>query len=118
VGGRYELYGEKPIDDRGCEECTCGAATGGYWQGTLQVYKDGMCSTPLPLMLGLTSTDPACGTVVPQGSAVGSKSISGISYVPRTCASTGGAPIGTALPDPNPNTAVTFCCLPPFDIAK
>jgi len=117
-GGTYKLHGEAPIDDRGCEECKCGAPAGGYCGGTLQVFKDGACSVPIPLTLGVTSTDNACGTVAPQGSAVGSKAISGISYVPGTCASTGGAPIGSALPDPNPDTAVTFCCAPPFDIAE
>jgi len=116
--GPYKFYAAQPLDDRGCEACECGEPEGSVCKAYLHLYDDGACSTAPSPTLTLASAGPACGSILPPGSAVGSKAITGMTYLPGACASKGGAPIGSAKADPNPETAVTFCCLPPFYLPK
>jgi len=54
----------------------------------------------------LLSLGDGCGKLMPFDRPVGSKSITGLSYKAGTCASTGGAPTGSAKPDPDENRSV------------
>jgi hypothetical protein len=74
------------------------------------LYSDASCTNELNSN-PIGSTGPGCWDLVPPGPALGSKKISNLSYVPGTCAVTGGEPIGTAIPNEDANAgAVTFCC--------
>jgi len=64
--------------------------------------------------LTLASSNDACGTISPPGRAVGGKTSTDLVYKPGACVASGGAPIGEA--QKNTDTAITFCCLAPFDI--
>lgn len=106
-------YNDNPIDDRGCSACSCGAPKDGLCTGSLSVYGDGSCTNEF-VKLPLSSADPSCGTITPQGRAVGSKTISNLSYIPGTCAVAGGEPIGAVVPnDDAMSGVVTFCCRAP-----
>jgi len=120
--GPYWVYEDNPIDSRGCSECACGAPKDGICTGSLSVYADSSCMSEF-VKLPLSSIDPSCGTITPPGRAVGSKTISNLSYLPGTCAVTGGEPIGTVIPNDNENSGVqTVCCrasgLPPLPIPR
>lgn len=103
------VYQDNPIDDRGCSECVCGAPKDGICTGSLSVYADSVCSSEF-VKLPLSSIDPSCGTITPPGRVVGGKTISGLSYVPGTCAVTGGEPIGSVIPNDNEKSVTTICC--------
>ncbi len=108
--GRRLFYGDNPIDDRGCSDCACGTPKDGICLGSFSVYSDNSCSTQFAQMQ-LSSLDGNCVGITPAGGAVGSKKIGNLSYLPGTCAVTGGEPIGTAIPNEDANAgAVTFCC--------
>jgi len=113
TAARYVMYDEAAIEGRGCETCKCGAPQGGYCGAFLHLYDDDACGME-STKLTLASIDVSCGTLMPPGRSLGSKTISDLSYVPGYCAASGGAPIGEA--QKNMDTAVTFCCLAPFDI--
>ena len=113
---RYLMFGETPVDDRGCSACTCGASEGGLCLASLHLYDDAACTAPESVTVPLASVDNACGKILPPGRAIGSKAITGLEYVPGTCAASGGGPIGEAHEDPD--TAVTFCCAWPFHLLK
>ncbi|MDI3291613.1 hypothetical protein [Polyangium sp. 15x6] len=77
----------------------------------MHLYDDGACAAeynPLPL----SSFVEQCHNVQPPGRVLGSKSMTDPAYMPGTCLASGGEPIGEA--QPNADTAVTFCCIPPF----
>jgi hypothetical protein len=93
-------------DDRTCSPCTCSAPAGSSCAGSISVFKESDCSSPL-LMLSLDATGPSCVSV-PSGSALGSKSAGPVTYTPGTCASGGGESLGATAPaEPS-----TFCCRP------
>lgn len=109
--GPRRIYDDNPIDDRGCSACACGAPKNSICIGSLSVYADGSCMSEF-IKLPLSSIDPSCGTITPPGRAVGSKTINNLSYVPGTCAATGGEPIGLAIPNDN-SGVTTICCRAP-----
>jgi len=109
VGPRW-YYKDNPIDDRGCSECACGAPKDGICKGSLRVYSDESCTNELNSN-PIGSTGPGCWDLIPPGPALGSKTISNLSYVPGKCAVAGGVPIGAVIPNDDANSgAVTFCC--------
>ena len=104
------FYGDKPIDDRGCSACTCGMPKDSICIGSFRLYSDSTCATEIN-KYQIASTNPPCWDLSPPGLALGSKAIVNLSYLPGTCAVTGGEPIGTAIPNEDANAgAVTFCC--------
>lgn len=104
------FYGDNPIDDRGCSVCECGMPKDGICTGSLRLFSDSSCTNKLNENQ-LASTGPFCVDLQPPGLALGSKTISNLSYWPGTCAVTGGEAIGTAIPNEDANAgAVTFCC--------
>jgi len=114
IFARYTLHDKEPVDARGRVECKCDVPVNSFCQGFLNLFDDETCSVAGGIAY-LSSTGEGCGAIMPFGRAVGSKSITGISYKGGTCAGTGGAPIGIATPDPSPDRATTFCCHWPFD---
>jgi hypothetical protein len=98
----YEGFDDSPM----CTPCTCSAPDGGECSALVSVYQDDACSTPL-VSYFTTSADPAatCTGVLP-GAALGSKSVSNVSYQPGSCSPSGGDPVG----DPIPLKPSTFCC--------
>ncbi|MDI1449671.1 hypothetical protein [Polyangium sp. 6x1] len=114
--GPIHLYGEQPVDTRGCTTCTCGGdPVGSACVAKLRLYGDGACSLEAD-KVGLSSFGEQCVNVQPPGQALGSKAITDLSYVPGLCLTTGGEPTGAASEDPT--EVVTFCCLAPFDLAE
>lgn len=97
------------VDTRKCTECAC-KASGGSCHGILRVYEDGACSTNELIAQGLTSETTLCSNFSIAGTAVGSKEMTDIVYMPGSCEPTGGVPVGTAYPDDA--TAATWCCMP------
>ena len=97
-------YPEKSVfyagDAPACAPCACDAPTGSTCTGSIELYQDGSCSTPLGASIPVDATGPVCVNV-PPGSALGSKSASKAFYQPGTCKPSGGAPQGTI-----------FCCIP------
>lgn len=100
------------IDDRGCNECGCDAAKDGGCVATMAIYEDGACSQSPAAVNNVSSFTPVCFDLAKPGQALGSKTISQPSYLPGSCPTTGGAPVGKAVPDEK--DAITFCCAPPF----
>ncbi|MDI1432826.1 hypothetical protein [Polyangium sorediatum] len=114
---RFVMFDKEPVDDRGCNACTCGAPEDGLCVASLHVYEDPACALQsTEVQVPLASTDTGCGKILPAGRAVGSKAITDLTYVPGTCSASGGEPIGEAREDMN--TAVTFCCTYPFALPK
>lgn len=104
------FYGDNPVDDRGCSDCACGTPKDSICIGSFRLYSDSTCATEIN-KYQIASTNPPCWDLSPPGLALGSKAIVNLSYLPGTCAVTGGEPIGTAIPNEDPNAgAVTFCC--------
>ncbi|MDI3286662.1 hypothetical protein [Polyangium sp. 15x6] len=116
---RYDpiyLYGEVPIDTRGCTTCECGGSpVGSGCIGNLRFYSDGACTVGANTV-DVASFDEQCTNVFPPGRALGSKAITDLAYIPGLCLATGGEPTGAASEDFA--DAVTFCCLPPFEFAE
>jgi hypothetical protein len=75
--------------------------------GRLRTFEDGACSK-LRLDIDVSSLGEQCTNYFPPGPAVGSKEITGLTYLPGFCEPTGGEPIGEVTPDPG--QAVTGCC--------
>jgi hypothetical protein len=73
------------------------------------LYSDALCSTELNNNL-LSSIKPFCVDLTVPGLALGSKTIGGLSYVPGTCAVTGGEPIGSVIPNDDEKSVTTICC--------
>jgi hypothetical protein len=97
------------VDTRKCTECAC-KASGGECYGTLRVYKDNSCSTN-ELVSGMMSSEIIlCSNLLGPGDAVGSKEMTGVTYIPGKCEPKGGLAIGDAYPDEA--TAATWCCMP------
>ncbi|TKD06225.1 hypothetical protein E8A74_20055 [Polyangium fumosum] len=108
------LYGELPVDTRGCTACTCGGEpVGSGCKGKLHLYGDAACTVEAHKN-AISSFVDQCVNVSPPGGALGSKAISDLSYVPGLSLATGGEPTGAASEDPA--EVVTFCCLAPFDL--
>ena len=102
------------VDTRKCTECKC-KASGGSCHGSLRLYKDNACSTNELVAEGLTSENILCSNFSMVGTAVGSKEMTDIVYVPGSCTPTGGLAIGDAYPDEA--TAATWCCMPAPNVA-
>jgi hypothetical protein len=96
-------YTEKSVfysgDAPECAPCTCAAPTGSTCTGSIELYQDGSCSTPLGASISIDATGPVC-VDVPPGSAVGSKSATKAFYQPGSCKPSGGTPEGKI-----------FCCI-------
>lgn len=103
------VYLDNPIDDRGCSACACGTPKDGLCMGSLSVFSDNLCLSQFAQM-PLSSMDGNCVGITPAGRAVGSKTIGNLSYVPGTCAVTGGESIGTVIPNDDENSVTTICC--------
>jgi hypothetical protein len=78
------------VDNRFCTPCTCGASEGGICVGSVGLFLDAACSTPLiGPTIAIDAVSPKC-VDVPAGSALGSKSAIEPSYKPGKCPVTGG----------------------------
>jgi hypothetical protein len=104
---RRVMYEQEPKDSRSCSACSCGEPVGGSCIANFRVFKDSACSSEI-LNQPISSEMPDCNLIFPAGSAVGSKSVSGQSYLPGSCAVSGGEPMGEAVEDKG--TATTICC--------
>lgn len=100
------------LDDRGCNECACGAAEGGGCLAQLAVYEDGACAQVPSDVKSVSSFMPTCFDVAMPGQALGSKTMSEPKYIAGACPASGGEPFGKAVADEK--DAVTFCCAAPF----
>jgi hypothetical protein len=95
------------VDDSAvCTPCTCSDPMGGECSGMVSVYQDTSCSVPVFENFFMTSEAPALCLDQPPGVALGSKTITGVSFQPGSCAPSGGDPAG----DPIPLQPSTFCC--------
>jgi len=105
----YERTADKPgwIDGRECTACACGTPIGSACAGHFRTFDDGAC-TKLLSDDQVFSLGEQCTNYFPPGPAIGSKEITGLTYIPGFCEVTGGKPIGEVIPDPD--QAVTFCC--------
>jgi hypothetical protein len=92
-------------DTRACTACACGTPSGNKCTASLAVFSDGACSIPESLD-PIASDAPYCHDL-PAGTALGSKTVIGLTYQPGTCTASGGQPTGSVDPV-NPST---FCCL-------
>lgn len=111
---QFIAYGDY-IDTRKCTECGC-KTSGGFCYGTLRVYSDDTCSTNQILTAeGVTSDNILCSNFAEAGVAIGSKEMTGLTYVPGKCEPTGGFTIGSAYPDEA--TEATWCCMPAPNVA-
>ncbi len=108
---REVLYPKAPLDTRGCSACTCGAPAGSACIGTLGLYADGACGVGL-INNTIASTGDSCFDLQPPGLGIGSKAIGPQTYLPGTCAVSGGESEGRAVADMA--HAVTFCCMGPI----
>ena len=108
---REVLYPKAPIDTRECLACTCGAPVGSICKGTLGLYADTACGVGL-INNTIASTGESCFDLQPPGLGIGSKAVSNLTYLPGTCAASGGEPVGNAIADVQ--NAVTFCCMEPI----
>lgn len=107
------VYQDNPIDDRGCSACECGAPKDGICVGSFSIYSNSSCVNEF-VKIPIASVGPSCVDLVPPGLALGSKTITNLSYVPGTCAATGGEPIGTLIPNDTEGSGVkTICCRAP-----
>lgn len=109
----FTFYPPTPIDDRGCEACSCGAPVGSGCLATMRIYDDGVCGQQASVN-ALSSFEEQCIGIQPPGRVLGAKSITDLEYLPGTCEATGGKPIGSVEADKE--NAVSFCCLSFFDI--
>jgi len=113
-GERFVMYPESGIvDTRDCTNCECGPPEGSGCLGTIHLYDDASCMSEF-WKTPVSSFSAPCYDVTPPGRAIGAKAITDVSYVPGTCAASGGEPFGKAAPDDM--QAVTFCCLLPEPI--
>ncbi len=105
----YERTADKPgwLEGRDCTPCSCGAPMGSACAGHLRTFEDSACSKLLSDDQ-IASFGEQCTNYFPPGPAVGSKEITGLTYIPGFCEPTGGEPIGDVTPDPG--QAVTVCC--------
>ncbi|MDI1484374.1 hypothetical protein QHF84_47700 [Polyangium sp. y55x31] len=95
-------------DKRGCTTCECTPEVeGSMCTATASIYKDDACVDPLLLGYPISSLKEACFDL-PAGSALGSKSISNVTYHSGTCQPTGGEPIGQV----EALRPSTICCRP------
>lgn len=83
-----------------CSPCACGIPTGGTCNGSITLFKDSACGTPVVPKVSIDSKGPTC-TDVPPGSALGGKTASTPSFQGGYCTPSGGALFATV-----------FCCLP------
>ncbi|HRI65759.1 MAG TPA: hypothetical protein PK156_16045 [Polyangium sp.] len=106
----YERTADKPgyIDGRDCTPCSCGTPMGSACTGRFRTFEDGTC-TNLLADVQVSSLGEQCTNFFPPGPAVGSKEITGLTYLPGFCEVTGGEPIGKVTADPG--QAVTVCCM-------
>ncbi|MDC3987313.1 hypothetical protein [Polyangium jinanense] len=110
------LYGEQPVDTRGCTACECGGnPVGSACVASLRLYDDAACSSEFS-NAPISSVIDQCTNVSLPGRALGGKAITDLAYVPGLCLATGGEPTGTASEDLT--DAVTFCCYAPFEFPK
>ena len=108
--GRSVFY-EGLIDDtRACKSCACGAPEGSTCTGSIGLFSDAACGSPLGLpTFPVDATGPACFDIKPAGPALGSKAASEPLFTPGTCKASGGKPQNDASGDPE--IATVFCCL-------
>jgi hypothetical protein len=97
------------IDTRGCSECTCSLPYGGLCSARFEAYQDSKCSKVVAQMYPIISDSSSCFSFMQPGTAVGSKTITDLTYLPGACQSFGGEPIGTV--EPRPGHEMTLCCI-------
>jgi hypothetical protein len=84
------VFYDKFVDNRFCTPCTCGAAESSTCVGSIGLFSDAVCGTPLVgPTLAIDAISPKCHDV-PIGSALESKSASEPTYKPGACPVTGG----------------------------
>jgi len=109
-GERYVerfVYYRDYEDTRGCTPCGCGPVEGSLCTALVSTFTDAACTAPLFGGYPVSSLKSPCLDLTPAGEALGSKSMSNITYHPGVCQPTGGEPQGGSLPV-NP---ATFCCV-------
>lgn len=98
------------VDTRMCDPCTCGSPEGSTCTGSIGLFSDTACGSPLGLpTFPVDATGPACFDIKPAGPALGSKTASDPIFTPGTCTASGGEPTGEVAVDPE--LAMIFCCL-------
>lgn len=98
----------KTVESRSCDNCTCGALTGGSCSATINVYSDttvDTCNTLIATLKPSTSQGD-CQPLTGSNPSVGSRKAVYSAVTPGSCAAGGGAPKGTATP----GGTTTFCC--------
>ena len=107
---RSVFYEGIPLDTRACAPCACGAPQGSTCTGSIGLFSDAACGSPLGLpTFPVDATGPACFDIKPVGPALGSKTASDPIFTPGTCKASGGNPTGEVEGDPD--IATVFCCL-------
>jgi hypothetical protein len=100
-------------DTRTCSACGCDAPTGGTCSAQVQIFSDSLqnqCNVGPIATLTVTNTAGDCENFAPNSNPpVSSHKATITPPSGGSCATSGGAPVGAALPDPA--TATTFCCL-------
>jgi hypothetical protein len=92
-------------DSRHCTACGCDAPQGSLCKGTATVHEDMSCTAPLAFLTVTSQLAPCVD--LPPGTALESKTVTGLVYTPGSCQPTGGEPMGQAIPiEPR-----TFCCM-------
>jgi hypothetical protein len=111
----HTLYPDEPVDDRGCNECACGAPVGSACIGGLHLYDDAACTKEF-VNTPVGSMGENCAGIIPAGRAVAAKRVTDLAYLSGTCGASGGEPHGNAVMDAN--RATTFCCGKPEGVAE
>lgn len=95
-------------DTRSCSDCACGAPVGSDCASMISVYTDNACQVGQSSNL-VTSAPNFCVNV-PPGASLASKSATPPTYLPGTCAVSGGVPADGGTVEGVLLT--TFCCIP------
>ncbi len=103
----HTLYPNAPVDDRGCNDCACGAPIGSACIGNMRLYDDAACLSERVNML-LGSMSESCTSVVPAGLGIAAKRVTDLTYLSGMCGASGGEAVGNAITDAQ--HAMTFCC--------
>ncbi len=104
------VYYQDVADTRACTSCSCGAPSGTSCNGNAKLYTDNVCSVDqvtVPSLGQCAPLPPDPTPPPPPYLSLRSVLYHGTPTAAGSCAASGGAPTGTAIPtDP-----VTFCCL-------
>ncbi|NUP13604.1 MAG: hypothetical protein HOW73_46810 [Polyangiaceae bacterium] len=97
-------------DDRDCSTCSCASSSGATCTANVTIYSNNQvntCTAPIAT-LSISNSAGDCENLS-GNPAIATHSATITGPTGGTCAPSGGAPIGSA--DPDPDLAKTFCCL-------